>query len=175
MAIIKQLFPKTSNYPIRLLVISPILILLLLILISAILAPYFEINLMTTQYQMLYSNLGKICHQFPTHSFYIFGSNIGLCSRCFSIYFTLFVSSILLVFFDIKISWRYRFLISFILAIPLLLDGFTQLYNLRESNNYLRLKTGILFGFGVAVIFTSFYINYTANFLINLLKRRIQP
>ncbi len=151
--------------------ISPILILLLLILIPAILTPYFETNLMVKQYQLLYSNLGKICHQFPTHSFYIFGSNMGLCSRCFSIYFALFVSSILLIFFDIKLSWRYRFFISFILAVPLLADGFTQLYNLRESNNYLRLTTGILFGLGVALIFTSFYINYTVNFLINLLKK----
>lgn len=151
---------------------SPILILLLVILIAAILTPYFETHLMIKEYQFLYSNLGKICHQFPTHSFYIFGSNMGLCSRCFSIYFTLFMSSILLVFFDIKISWRYRFLVSFILSIPLLLDGCTQFYNLRESNNYLRMTTGILFGLGIALIFTSPYINYTVNFPINLLKRR---
>jgi len=120
MNIIRQLFPKASNKSIRLFAVSPVLIVLLLILIPARLAPYFETNLMSNQYQLLYSNLGKICHQFPTHSFYIFGSNMGICSRCFSIYFALLLSSIFLIFYHIKISWQYRCLISIVLAVPLL-------------------------------------------------------
>jgi len=96
---------------------------------------------------------------------------MGLCSRCFSIYLALLLSAIFLIFYDIKLIWQYRCLISIILAVPLLADGFTQLYGFRESNNALRLITGILFGLSVALAFISLYMNYVVHLIINLFKK----
>ncbi len=159
----KQIFFATTNIRIRFLVISPMLIFLLLILVSAVLAPYFETGLMISQYQLTYSNLGKICHQFPTRSFYIFGSNMGLCSRCFSIYLTLFLCSIAFVYVGIRLSWLHRCITAFCLSLPLIVDGITQYYNMRISTNYIRLITGIMFGLGISIVFVSPYIKIATN------------
>jgi len=43
-------------------------------------------------------------------------------------------------------------LISFLLLIPAGFDGLTQLFGFRESNNYLRLITGLLGGLGLAIL-----------------------
>ncbi len=39
-------------------------------------------------------------------------------------------------------------LASLVLILPLIIDGLTQLFELRESNNIFRLLTGALFGIG---------------------------
>ncbi|BDZ71590.1 hypothetical protein GCM10025861_21070 [Methanobacterium petrolearium] len=38
------------------------------------------------------------------------------------------------------------------MTMPSLLDGFTQLIELRESNNILRLLTGLIGGVGLAIL-----------------------
>lgn len=148
------------------------LIFLFIILVAAILAPYFETNFMINQYQTTYLKLGNICHQFPTRSLYIFGSNMGLCSRCFSIYLALFLSTIFLIYFDIKISFLYRCVVAFVLTIPLLVDGLTQYYNLRESNNYIRVITGIMSGLGIAIVLISPYVTNTTNFITSVFNTK---
>jgi len=42
--------------------------------------------------------------------------------------------------------------VAVLLAFPLLLDGFTQLFNIRKGNNLLRLVTGFLFGLSMNYI-----------------------
>ena len=163
-----KLFILSTNYRLRFLVVSPILIFMLVILVSAILAPYFETNLMTKQYQLVYPTLGKICHQFPTRSLYIFGSNMGLCARCFAIYSILILSSIFLIYFDTKLLWSYRCVVAIALIIPLLVDGLTQYYNIRESNNYIRVITGVLAGLGISLVLISPYVTKTTNFLLSI-------
>src|SRR5512142_1687946 len=39
----------------------------------------------------LYSFFGFICHQLPARSFFIDGEPFGVCSRCFGVYFGLFL------------------------------------------------------------------------------------
>lgn len=93
------------------------------------------------------------CGQVPSHSFYIAGYQMCLCSRCLAIYSSLLAGGLILslfryrAFFHIRpISWK-----MWVLAmIPMALDGGTQLFGLHESNVYLRLLTGIIFGLGTA-------------------------
>jgi len=146
------------NPSLRFMVISPFIIFLLFILTSAVLSPYFETNLMVREYQMTNSILGKICHQHPSRCFYLFGSNMGLCARCFSVYSTIFIFCILSVFFDMRASLKTKSIIALSLCIPLLLDGITQYYGLRESNNFLRLFTGFSAGMGISIISIPTYI-----------------
>jgi uncharacterized membrane protein len=43
-------------------------------------------------------------------------------------------------------------MIAFLMIIPTFLDGLTQFFGLRESNNILRLFTGLIGGVGFAIL-----------------------
>lgn len=42
--------------------------------------------------------------------------------------------------------------ISFLMVIPTILDGLTQFFEIRESNNLLRVSTGLIGGLGLAIL-----------------------
>ena len=44
-------------------------------------------------------------------------------------------------------------IIAVLLLVPAFVDGTTQFFNLRESNNPLRLVTGLMGGIGLCIIF----------------------
>ncbi len=95
----------------------------------------------------LFFALHFVCAQVPSHSFYIFGHQLGLCARNLSIYTAMFLGSLVFVLTKNRLTgipwWLW---VLFIL--PLVLDGTTQLFGWRESTWQLRLLTGALFGLG---------------------------
>lgn len=105
-----------------------------------------------------YSFLKNSCHQIPSRCLWILGSNMGLCSRCFSIYLSFLVISNFL-FVTKKLNFmglKKTALISLLLAFPLVIDGGTQLITDHLSNNWLRSITGMLAGSGFALLSTNF-------------------
>lgn len=87
------------------------------------------------------------CGQVPSHSFYIAGYQMCLCSRCLAIYSSLLAGGLILAMFRYRrtirpISWKFWVLGM----VPMALDGGTQLFGWHESNVYLRLLTGVIFG-----------------------------
>ncbi len=101
-----------------------------------------------------------VCHQLPTRMFILFGQPSSLDVRSF-----IMVAGFLLgypaIFFHRVLP---RFLASkwFVgIALGLMaLDGFTQLFGLRESNVWFRSITGLLVGFSIAyfVLFNAVYV-----------------
>ena len=93
----------------------------------------------------LFFSLHFVCAQVPSHSFYIFGHQLGLCERNFSIYSSMFLGSFVFVMSKKRLTglpwWLW---ILFIL--PMAWDGITQMFGWRESTMELRLLTGCLFG-----------------------------
>src|SRR5262249_19541946 len=92
------------------------------------------------------------CDELPTHSLFIGGYQICLCSRCLAIYSTMLITGLTLAFLRKgrrlqAIPW-WLWLLA---AVPMALDGGTQLFGLRESNLVLRLLTGVLFGLATAL------------------------
>ncbi len=87
------------------------------------------------------------CHHDPERSIPFIGLEKYLCSRCMGVLFGVILGGILHVF-HIRIPLPYAVL----LMVPLLIDGFTQAFGLRKSNNYLRLCSGILFGMGLVFL-----------------------
>ena len=83
------------------------------------------------------------CHHRKDRSVNFFGLEKILCSRCIGILF----GSIVAIWAKI-LQYDISIIILAILMIPMLFDGFSQLFQIRESNNTLRLTTGFLFGFG---------------------------
>ncbi|HEV8192131.1 MAG TPA: DUF2085 domain-containing protein [Ktedonobacterales bacterium] len=91
------------------------------------------------------------CAQTPSHSFFIFGYQTCLCSRCLAIYSSILLAGVVLAFVRQRQMVRNIPWYVWVLAmVPMALDGFTQLFGLRESNLALRLFTGSLFGLATA-------------------------
>lgn len=91
------------------------------------------------------------CDQIPSHSFFIGGYQICLCSRCLAIYSSMLIAGIALNFLRKRrpiqaLTW-WMWLLT---MVPMALDGGTQFFGWRESNVWLRLLTGIIFGVGTA-------------------------
>lgn len=83
------------------------------------------------------------CHRMPERSFFYKGKQFPVCARCTGFYAGYF--SLPLFTFSL---WDPGFLWIGLLMVPALADGLTQAYMNRESNNWLRLFTGILAGAG---------------------------
>jgi uncharacterized membrane protein len=88
-----------------------------------------------------------ICHKKKDRSIKLFGLENYFCSRCLGILIGYFIGLIIS-----NIYTQIPMYVAFLFIIPLIVDGFTQLIHLRESNNKLRLVTGIFFGFGLLMI-----------------------
>ncbi|MFN7973803.1 MAG: DUF2085 domain-containing protein [Acidobacteriota bacterium] len=89
------------------------------------------------------------CHQIPERCLAIGPGRAPVCARCQAIYAGLAISGLLVS----TRAWRWRFngLALLCAAAPIALDGFTQLFGLRESNTPLRLATGLLWGLAVGL------------------------
>lgn len=87
------------------------------------------------------------CAQTPSHSFFIAGYQVCLCSRCLAIYTSILAAGIVLALIRERQRVRpVRWYIWLLGMVPMALDGGTQLVGLRESNLALRLLTGAIFG-----------------------------
>lgn len=80
----------------------------------------------------------------PERSFFWKGKQFPVCSRCTGIHigyltFPLFLFSV----FTLNIWW------TITLIVPTFIDGFTQAFYKRESNNLLRVTTGLMAGIGL--------------------------
>ncbi|GCF08059.1 DUF2085 domain-containing protein [Dictyobacter arantiisoli] len=95
----------------------------------------------------LFYVLHYVCAQIPSHSFYIWGHQLGLCARNFSIYTSMFLGSLIFVLSKKRlpgIPWW----LWIIMILPMAWDGTSQMFGLRESDWILRMVTGTLFGLG---------------------------
>lgn len=94
---------------------------------------------------------GIICHRMPERTFNFHGYYFPVCSRCTGFYLAAFSYFLFAYFFYIQYTAP-LILIAFLMLISPFVDGFTQLYGLRESNNILRFCTGLTGGIGLAIL-----------------------
>jgi len=125
--------------------------------LAAILAPLIQHIFGYPHGEAIYSHLSGICHQYPTRSFWIFNRPFALCSRCTSMYMGLFIFS---TFFTIKKNYTKRLIIGFSLILFVSFDPIIQLFTSYESNNFIRLVTGIIGGVGTFLIINFSPIKY---------------
>jgi uncharacterized membrane protein len=101
---------------------------------------------------VLESNRTKIgfsfCHRRKDRSIRISGYTFPLCARCTGLWLG-FVMGLLVRVAGLHIP----LILAFVLMLPLAVDGLTQLAGYRESNNRLRLLSGVLFGIATNMIF----------------------
>jgi uncharacterized membrane protein len=114
---------------------------------AAISVPFLSYMGLDSISKPIFFALHYVCAQIPSHSFYMFGHQLGLCARNFSIYTSMFLGSLAFVISKKRlpgIPWWFWIL----LMLPMAWDGTTQMFGLRESDWILRLVTGTLFGLG---------------------------
>jgi len=87
------------------------------------------------------------CHRIEERCIKIGNHTSFLCARCTG----LVVGTVLAVAF-LALNVSVPLYVLSVFCIPLLIDGFTQLSNLRKSNNPLRVVSGILFAIGLLLI-----------------------
>jgi len=100
--------------------------------------PIFIINIKNKNYGLC------LCHRRPERSIPFFGVEKYLCARCLG----LSLGGSLGIVLN-QIDFFVSPILTLLLLVPMLIDGFSQAFQLRESNNKLRLLTGFLFGFGM--------------------------
>jgi uncharacterized membrane protein len=125
-------------------VLTGILGTLVLIALSIPFLSYFGLDAIA---KPLFYSLHYVCAQIPSHSFYIFGHQLGMCERNFSIYTSMFLGSLVFTLTKKRlpgIPWW----LWILLILPMAIDGTTQMFGLRESTWILRVVTGTLFGLG---------------------------
>ena len=111
---------------------------------------------------MKYSNL--LCHRIPERSFFYKNHQFPVCARCTGFYISGIASIILLNFIPVPYSLT-TLLIGILLLIPCAIDGFTQLFEYRESNNILRLITGLIGGVRLILVYEMMIRFFVFNFL----------
>ncbi|MFH0897806.1 MAG: DUF2085 domain-containing protein [Candidatus Bathyarchaeota archaeon] len=85
-----------------------------------------------------------------------FNRELHLCARCSGIVLGFLGLEVILTIVTPLMSYSMPtyivFLISFLLATPSIVDWITQSLDFRQSNNGVRLKVGLLEGFGVGFL-----------------------
>jgi uncharacterized membrane protein len=98
--------------------------------------------------KLVYGVYGFFCHQDPSRSFFLFGNQVAICSRCLAFYSAALIMGLLLSLKDLRplpASW------ALALAFPAVADVTLQAVHLTESTNLLRTTTGLLLGMAVSL------------------------
>ena len=97
------------------------------------------------------SSLNKlICHQYSPRCLHVYDMTTGICARCFAFYLSFAIISAFLLSANLKkitIHNKYFYIMIF----PLIVDGTSQMFQFRESNNSIRIITGILAGVAASI------------------------
>ena len=89
----------------------------------------------------------RYCHQLPERTLTVSGHKMPVCARCFGIYLGMLIGALTFPYASKGKAPPGWVLIA--LAVPMALDGVSQLVGLRTSTNGLRVVTGFLFGFAI--------------------------
>jgi uncharacterized membrane protein len=86
-----------------------------------------------------------LCHGIPSRCLELWNVPMPICSRCAAIYAGLIAGIALFSFLPRVHEITARWILGFA-ALPMFIDGITQLATIRESSNPLRIETGLLAG-----------------------------
>jgi uncharacterized membrane protein len=86
-----------------------------------------------------------MCHRKENRTFKIKNYVFPLCARCTGQFLGIIPAIILFFIYDFMLP----LIISFMLMLPMLIDGITQTFMQRESKNSIRVITGFMFSLGL--------------------------
>ncbi|HXH70638.1 MAG TPA: DUF2085 domain-containing protein [Pyrinomonadaceae bacterium] len=115
-------------------------------------APIAESNDLTSVSSPIYRFCSYICHQIPVRSFFIGNQPFAVCSRCFGIYFGLFLGFVLYPFLrPIQESEPLPRIWLLSAMIPMAIDWSLDFFEIWENTHLSRFLTGLILGAMCAV------------------------
>lgn len=114
----------------------------------------------------LYNRIGALfCHQLPERTLSIGGMPLPVCARDTGIYLGIFLSTVYLFvrgrFDSDKPPRTFQAVLLSVLMLPMAFDGVSSYLGVRETNNFIRLFTGMSFGLAIP-----FFLIPAANFKV---------
>jgi len=100
------------------------------------------------------------CHGIPDRCLYLRNVPMPICARCTAIYVGLIVSFAVFLMLP-RMTERMARIVLSAAAVPMAIDGLTQLAGLRVSTNPLRIETGLVLGIAFGVWALSAIENHT--------------
>ncbi len=112
-----------------------------------LIAPIAQSENLTGVSSPIYKFYSYICHQIPVRSFFLGNQPFAVCSRCFGIYFGLFVGFILYPFLrGIEKTEPLPYFWLFLAMIPMLVDWSLGFFEIWENTHLSRFLTGLVLG-----------------------------
>lgn len=147
---------------IRVWVIGVAVVLIWVLMILA--APMAKANGFVAFSSPLYHFFSFICHQIPERSFFVYGEQFGVCSRCFGVYFGLLAG------FAVFPLWRQineieplpRFWL-FLSLVPMSIDASLTILGIWENTHLSRFITGLVLGLACATFIVPALVEITRN------------
>ena len=133
--------------------------------LAIVLAPLAKANGFVGLSASLYHFFSYICHQISSRSLHVEGEKLGVCSRCFGVYFGLLFG------FAIYPLWRRideieplpRFWL-FLSLVPISIDWSLNIFGIWENTHLSRFITGLLLGFACSTFIVPAIVEITRNF-----------
>lgn len=120
---------------------------LLLFAALPVLAPLLHAGGVSGSADAITAAYSVVCHQLPSRSYFLAGYQMAFCERDTAIYATMALAGLAWARWRRRLP-RLHWSAFLLLALPMAVDGFSQLFGLRESTWQLRTLTGALFGLG---------------------------
>ena len=96
---------------------------------------------------IIYIFFSKICHQMAERSFFIFGKQFAVCSRCTGLYFGFLLGTIIYpVIHKFRSNWIPAKKYFYLAMIPIFIDISMRFFHIAENTFTSRLITGLILG-----------------------------
>jgi uncharacterized membrane protein len=112
-----------------------------------VVAPLLHAGGLTGSADAIVTAYSLVCHQLPGRSYFIASYQMAYCERDTAIYVSMAVAGLVWARWHRRLP-RLHWSMFLLLALPMAVDGFSQLAGVRESTWQLRTITGALFGAG---------------------------
>jgi len=117
-----------------------------------VLAPLAELNNFSSISNPIYNFFSYLCHQNQTRSFHLHENAFAVCSRCFGVYFGLFLGFIIYPFLrSIEENEPLPRFWLFTAMVPMAVDWLLGVFEIWENTHLSRFLTGAILGAACAV------------------------
>ncbi|HQZ82810.1 MAG TPA: DUF2085 domain-containing protein [Pyrinomonadaceae bacterium] len=121
----------------------------------------------------LYKFFSYICHQIPSRTFFVEGEPFGVCSRCFGVYFGLFLGYLIYPLWrkidevePISKVWL------FAACVPIGIDWALTVFGIWENTFFSRFVTGLILGTACSTYIVPATVEIARNFTWKRLTRQ---
>lgn len=131
---------------------------------AILLAPITKANDLSSISSPIYHFFSFICHQISERSFHVAGEQLGVCSRCFGVYFGLLLGfAVYPLCRNIAEIEPLPRVWLFLSLIPITIDWALTMFGIWENTHLSRFVTGLILGLACATFIVPAIVEITRN------------